>query len=190
MVVLIIAVLGGIGFWGYKSGVVKISLPQKEVQVITPSPEPPTTSPTISSTPTPTKKPVVTKTPTPKPPTPTATNTPVAAPSCNSTDYDLNSATGAIQFIFNPSKGGSLYWTTTAEIKAKNGCKVLDGKSTDTVQSIKSSSSNSLSIPGIPPGSYEVRYSYHYVWSSSQTVSVSTGQQTNVTFSVDNSSDP
>jgi len=146
------------------------------------------------ASPSPTPKPIATKTPTPKPvtiktatPKPITISTPTPTQACN---YNLNDATGAIQFVFNPTKGSTLYWSTVAEIKAQNGCKVLDGRSTDVIQRFKSSGSNSLGIPSIPPGTYEVRYSYHDSWSSSQSVSVTSGQQTSVTYSVDNSTDP
>jgi len=152
--------------------------------ISTPSPGPLVSSPTPKAT---SKSSAATKTPTPKPTSGASTNTTSNASSCN---YNLSSATGAVQFIFNPSGGSSLYWSTVGEIKALNGCRVLDGKSTDTIQRFKSSGSNSLSIPSIPAGTYQVRYSYHNSWSSTQTISVSSGQQTNVTFSVNNSSDP
>ena len=147
---------------------------------LTPTPKPPT----------PTKKPTSTPKPTTLPttaPTSTPSNPPNTGSTCN---YDLNSATGAIQFTFVPSKGNSLYWSTIGEVKALNGCKVLDGRSTDTIQRYKSAGSSNLNIPSIPPGTYEVRYSYHDSWSGSQTISVSSGQQTNATFNVANDSDP
>lgn len=154
--------------------------------------EPPLVYPEVSLSPSP--KLIATKTPSPKPvtlktatPKPTIVSTPIPTQACN---YNLNDATGAIQFIFNPTKGSTLYWSTVAEIKAQNGCKVLDGRSTDIIQRFKSSGSNSLSIPSIPSGTYEVRYSYHDSWSSSQSVSVTSGQQVSVNYSVNNSTDP
>lgn len=153
-------------------------------------------SPTITSTltispittirPTQTAKP---KTPTPRPatPKPTPTPTPISTPSCN---YDLTSASGAIQFTFNLSKGSATYWSTVVEVKAQNGCKVLDGASTDVIQRFKTPTSTTLAIPSLPAGTYDVRYSYNQVWGSSQSVTVTSGQQSNVTFSIDNSSDP
>jgi hypothetical protein len=45
LVLLIIAVLGGLGFWGYKTEIIRISLPQKETASVSNSPSP-TTDPT------------------------------------------------------------------------------------------------------------------------------------------------
>jgi hypothetical protein len=189
--VIVVAALIGLGFWSIKAGVVKISLPEtKSNPTLTSQNFYPAENPFAVTTVTPSPSPTITKTPTVKTPAPTVTVTPNTAPSCNAADYDLSAATGAVRFIFNPIKGGSLYWPITVEVKTRNGCKILEGKSTDTIQSLKPSTENNLSIPGLPPGTYELRYSYHYIWVSSQTATVVSGQQTDVTFSVDNSSDP
>jgi hypothetical protein len=58
LIIAIIAALVGIGFWGYKAGILNISLPQKQSETVSTSPTPtigPTTgSPTPSSVSTPT----------------------------------------------------------------------------------------------------------------------------------------
>jgi hypothetical protein len=195
LILIILLALIGTGFLGfliYQKYIVnnQISTPSPEATILS-SPSNNEGSPIPTSTPRPTMTSAATSKPTntPKPatPKPTITSTPIPTASCN---YNLNEASGAVQFTFVPTKGSTLYWSTIAEIKALNGCNVLDGRSTDVIQRTKSSTSSTLNIPSIPAGTYEVRYSYHDNWGSSQTVSISSGQQTDVTFTVDNSSDP
>jgi hypothetical protein len=191
IVLFAIAVIAAAGLSGAYTALKRnLSTPSPTaIENITPFPTP-TSITTPSVKPTIIPKPATPKPATPKPATPKPTTVATTAPAAPSCNYDLNAATGAIEFRFQPTKGSVLYWSTRVEVKAQNGCKVLDGRSTDTIQPFASTTQLNAVVPGIPPGTYDVRYSYHDNWSSSQSVSVSSGGRTEVNYTVDNSSDP
>lgn len=141
----------------------------------------PTTSttnipPSTTLTPTLTKKPTAIKTPTPTP-KPTATST---TSSCN---YNLNSPTGAVKIAVQ-TQTGSLTTSFYGELKASTGCKVLDGRSTDTQKTYGSLNTKEIIFSSVPPGNYNVRAYVAGSWTNSQNVNVSAGQLATVSYSV------
>ena len=131
--------------------------------------------PTPAKTPYATKKPT-TNIPTTKPTTPSTTQN-------NTCNYDLTSATGSVKIFFQPQTG---YLTSSirGELKATAGCKVLDGRSTDTLDRTGSVSTKEVIFNSVPPGSYTIRYSFAGSWRSYQNISVSSGSLTTVNANV------
>jgi hypothetical protein len=133
------------------------------------------------NTQTPKANPQVTKTPTK---TILPTSKPSSPPSSGTTcSYNLNSATGAVKINFQPQTG-YLVSSIKGELKATSGCKVLDGKSTDTLERYGSVSTKEVIFNSVPPGVYSVRYSFASSWGNSQTVTVSSGGLVTVNASI------
>ncbi|HPJ16660.1 MAG TPA: PKD domain-containing protein [Candidatus Woesebacteria bacterium] len=145
-----------------------------------------TVLPTISPTLKPTAKPTIKPTATP------TSSTPVVDNSCS---YDLNGATGAVKIDIKP-QSNLVVGDQIVELHAKSGCKILDGRSTDTQTLIARaggngySSINSVTYSSVPPGSYSVRIQYKGQWTGYQNVTAVTGQSRTVEFLVSGDNPP
>lgn len=162
-----------------------------------PRSNPPTASPsaTPSSTPLPDKpKTISQKKPNPTAPTPSPapkrTTAPTPAPAAFQTPsnpYDLNSPTGSVKVMVK-AQSGDLGYTPLAELTTVSGFKVLDGRSTDKITQYGKDRTDYLRgeilFSTAPPGPYKVRISYNGVWSDQKDVTVSSGKQTDVEFTV------
>lgn len=117
-----------------------------------------------------------TPSPTPKPVTVTTNS----SSSCN---YNLTGPTGAFQVRIHP-QSGAMTGQAMAELSAQSGCRVLDGRSTDTQKLIGGAGSQIITYSSVPPGSYTVRVNYAGVWSNSVSGTVAAGSPTAVDVSV------
>lgn len=147
------------------------------------TPQPETPPPTKAPTP----KPATPKPATPKPATSTPSPTTPPTPSCN---YKVNDPSGAISVTFTLSNGSSTYYSASVTVQTKNGCKSLDNYSTDRITKFKSPTNPNVVFSGMPAGEYDVSFSYNNAGGSSQSITVTSAQQSNVTFTLDNSADP
>ncbi len=191
IIFLVIAAIAAAGktIFAYKSGLInKIYNSGKSNVEVTSQTEIPlsTQAPTSSydsSTET-VNSPTATATPSKKTPTPTPRTTNSPTPTGNvSCSYDLNSPTGAIQLILQPQTG-YITGTPYAELKATAGCKVLDGRSTDTQNLIGSQGNPKVIYSSVPPGSYTARISYGGSWTEYKSVTVSSGQSSYLYFPI------
>ena len=109
-----------------------------------------------------------------------------SSPNCS---YDLGSATGAVKIYFQPQTG-HLTSSIKGELKAESGCKVLDGRSTDTLEYFGTISTREVIFSSVPPGNYSVRYSFAGSWSGYQSVTATSGSLATINANVSGDNPP
>lgn len=146
-----------------------------------------TSTPSATLTPTTSTKPSSTTTSKTATKTPTLTKSSTPNNTSASNPYDLNSATGSVRVMVK-AQNGNLGSTPQAELTTISGFKVLDGRSTDRLTAYGPNRTDELRgeilFSTAPPGPYKVRISYSGSWSDQKDVSVSSGQQAYVEFTV------
>ncbi len=165
-----------------------LELPSKFSQAIS--------TPTPNATYNPAKSTPV-RSPTPTKPPPTTSTSPTSTPTSNSPvcNYELIGPTGAIKINIKP-QGGMVVGDQTVELHAQSGCKVLDGKSTDTQIMIARaggngySSLNTVTYSTVPAGSYTARIQYKGQWTNYSSVNAVSGSSRDLDFYVSGSTPP